>query len=147
VLDHVAFSIESNTRFNCFMVECLLIQLYKVELTALHIRLYELRQYTLLTPVQLTHTHTHMRSVHVLEKTENNRRQQCSQNACAVKLEKGVSILSKFLFHMKIAYYTNTGHPVGCCRFRWKHRQTSNCVTRHHTWPIQPLCTLSYTIT
>jgi len=34
---------------------------------------------------------------------------------------------------MKIAHYTNIGHenshPVGCCRFRGKHRQTSNCVT------------------
>jgi hypothetical protein len=43
-----------------------------------------------------THTHTHVRarSEHVLEKTENKRRQQYSQNVCAVKLEKGVQILS-----------------------------------------------------
>jgi len=33
-------------------------------------------------------------SVHVLEKTANKRTQQCSQNACAEKLEKGVKILS-----------------------------------------------------
>ena len=53
------FHIESNISFNCFMLECLLIQLHKAELTLLTHTIIRNEISHLLTLTQLIYTHTH----------------------------------------------------------------------------------------